>query len=436
VSLQTIQDLRGWLLRGSLITLIGRVAFGAFAILQSAVLANMLDGPELAAYLLTQTVILASTLFALWGNDLLAVAWIGANRNLPMVVLSGTSVVLGLSLLTGLVVAVGTVCLAALSPTWALLATWGWWLIPLVTLSSVQMYFAAVFRGMGQIGRATLLNGVLSSLLLLGASGFVYGRGISLTASGAIGLQTAALAVSVTWELIELIVVLRSSSEVFRGRLTGLLREIWKVGGALMLTQMLAFIVTQSDIWIVSGFAYSSDVAGYALAARLAQLVSLPHLVLNGVLPPLMASWFSSRQYERLNHVIGLAVQAALGVAVSIAAFYVVGGRVILQNLFHGYGASYNVLIILTIGNVVNVAAGPCSQMLIMVGQGRCLLAITTLTCVLCCGLGVPAGLLFGPCGTAAVFAAGLAFQGIMSAYWTQRRTRIYTYPKLIARSG
>lgn len=421
-------DLRSWLLRGSFVTLLGRISFGAFAILQNAVLAHLLDGSDLGAYLLTQTVILPAMLFALWGNDLLAIAWIGAGRPFRTVVKGGASVVLALSLLLGVALAYGVFGISALSTTWALVASWHWWLVPLVGLSAVQVYLAALCRSVREIGRATLLNGVLSSGLLLFVSAGLYKSGARLTAADVILLQTGSLAVAVVWGLLHLQRHLQQAPTALPERWQDIWWEIWGSGGALMLTQVLAFVVTQSDIWIVSSFAEPDAVAGYALAARLAQLVSLPHLVLNGILPPLMASWFASQQVDRLNQVIGVAVQAALGIAISLALFYAVAGRPILQILFHGYGAWFDVLMILTLGNIANVATGPCSQMLIMAGRGRTLLWITALTSTACCGLGTMAGIWFGPRGTAVVFAVGLTVQGIVAAHWTHKCTQVRTY--------
>jgi O-antigen/teichoic acid export membrane protein len=424
-----------WLLRGSAFTLLGRIVFAGSVVLQNAILARLLTPERMGGYLLTQSVLVPAMLVSLFGTDLLAIRWNGAttNRAERTAVLRSCAIVVGIgSLICAIVAVAGLVVLARFGSTWVVMAGWRWLLVPLIVLVSFQTLLSAFFRGLGQIGMATLLNGVLSSLLMLGFCGMAYWQKND-SIYDIIVLQIVSLIVPAIIGLIVLTphAVEAATTQVKRSTRARIL-DIGRLGPRVMLTQVLALIATQSDIWIVGSFGSPDSVAGYGMASRLSQLVSMPLFVICGVLPPLMASSIAEQQQRRLERVISQAMAVALALALGLALIYIVVGNSILGLLFgRHYEPWWDVLAVLAIGNLVNVAAGPCSQMLIMAGRENTLINLTLVTCAISCGGAAISARMFGPTGIAVAFAVGLSLQGILGSWLSLRLTGVRTYPHL-----
>lgn len=409
------------ILGGSAWVLAGRVVFGVAVVLQNIVFARVLGPAELGAFLLAQGLALPAAIFAVFGLDLLAVRDLrdpqgSANRVAPMsfltvgilLILTSASVVVA----TMAVVLWGacTVSAAALECGFVAAVTPALW--PLVFLLATQLMLGGILRALGRMAEATFLAGVLSTFLLLCATSLAFALQFDLGLRALLAMQILALAVAVALSL-------RAVNRVGLARRGGpaSFTAMARVGPALMLTQLLSLLVSQSDVWVFGLTAEPAELARYGVAARLAQVVSLPHLVLNSVLPPLMAAYLADGRREKLETLVRASVAIAAVPSVALGLAFAAFGRETLDLAFGPfYGAAAGSLAILAIGNVVNVVCGPCSQLLIMAGRQTTLNRITAVNCILCVGDGLLAAPWLGAPGIAAVYALGLSLQGIMGA--------------------
>lgn len=435
-----VTPLLQWIFRGSIWAFTGRIAFGLFVILQNAALARLFASDELGIYLLFQSLVLPTVVVAVFGTDLLVVRTIGELRvrdRLDEVrdILRDCSLVVCIMGLAGSAILMATLSLGC-SDNWITCqraAELNALVVPLVLLSAMQLQFAGAFRGWGQIGLATVSTGVLSNFLLLACLAAALLTQLSLDLVDVVLLQIGSIAIGVL--LAGTVIAQRVFCSGTRGRLA--IRPVLGAGMSLMTTQILALIVTQSDLWIVSGFATPDVVAAYGLASRLAQLVSLPHLVLNSVLPPLIATMMPRADCTRLERITQLLVSAAVLPAFSLFLAFMFTGRPLLGMLFGpSYENAWTYLIVLSLGNLVNVAAGVCSQALIIAGQQFALLWITLGSCCSCIIIAMIAAHFWGAIGVAVAYAIGLGFQGIVSASAALRLAGMRTYasPRLLLR--
>jgi O-antigen/teichoic acid export membrane protein len=424
--------LNGWMFRGSILAFAGRILFGVSVILQNAVLARLFRPDELGFYILLQSLLLPAQLIAVFGTDLLIVRSIGELRardeidRVRKTIRDSTLVVCIMSL--------AGAALLALAFSGA--CTLGWipcetvsklhiLVGPLVLLSALQLLSAGVFRGFGWVGLATLFSGVLSNLSLLVCLTVVYYVPVDVRLADVVLLQICSLALA----LVFAAGMLRNRLPAGGTRSRLAVKPLLATGMALMATQLLAIIVTQSDVWVVSAIASPEYVASYGLASRLAQLVSLPHLVLNSVLPPLIAILMPSGEHRRLERMAQMSVSVAALAALSCFVIFLTAGRDLLGLLFGAaYEDAWRYLIILSLGNVVNVAAGACSQMLIITGHQNTLLRITLGSSAFCIVAALVGAQFWGVTGVAIAYAAGLSLQGFVSAYAAMRSSGIRSY--------
>lgn len=419
-------------LRGSVWVLSGRLVFGVSALLQNVVLARLLGPQDLGLFLLVQSVVLPAALFAVFGLDLLAMRELrdpskGENEVSPTSFLRRGAVVIAMAAALAALALLGvtaTFCGLVAREECSLAPQVAPLLWPLIGLSALQLLLAGLLRALGRIGAATYLAGVLSTALVLCAAAVALGVRVELDFRGVLWLQVVALAIAA----VAAIVYLCRIPDIGRGGAASF-GHILRSGPLLLTTQLLALLVTQSDVWIFGMVATPEDIARYGLAARLAQLVSLPHLVLGGVLPPMMAVAIREQRQPQLQRVVRASVAAATLPSAALAAWFALLGGTTLALVFGGYyAAAAPSLAILALGNVVNVACGPCSQMLIMAGHQRALNLITLGSCLFCLGLGALAAAYLGAVGVACVYALGLSLQGVAGASASRRLTGVKTH--------
>lgn len=425
-----------FVLRGSFWMLVGRLSFGAAVVLQNVVLARLLGPAEFGAVLLAQSLLLPAALIAVGGLDLLAIRELRAprfssaeaaaappasERAAPVSFLAKSAVLVTLvalavfaALAGGLRLACGGV-LAALSCQTA--AEIEPLLLPLIFLSAMQLLAAGMLRALGHVVAAAFLASVLAvyAFLCVTALALLAGHhlpGAWLGVQGVLAVQALGLAAGVGFSLRAVIL-----SEGARSGRAAALTHLARAGPSLMLTQLLALLVSQSDVLVAGVGGTPESVAQYGVAARLSQLVSLPHLVLGGVLPPLMASALADGGHRRLEAIVRLCVTLAAAPALLLGIAFALVGRDFLGLAFGPfYAEAAPVLVILAAGNVVNVLCGPCSHALILAGREGMLNRITAASCVFCIGGGALASLWFGNIGLAVVYAVGLSLQGFAGA--------------------
>lgn len=409
------------ILGGSAWVLAGRLVFGVSVVLQNVVLARLLGPQPLGAFLLAQSIVLPLSLVAVFGLDLLAMRDLRDPRDAPNRIaptsflgvaaglIAAAAAFVSVAAATGLHAVCGTTVGALDCDFAAILSPL---LGPLVLLSALQLFLTGYLRALGRIAQATFLAGVLSTVALLVLTALAYAAHVPLTIRSVLLLQLLALVHGVG---ISLIAVARVEG-IGGGARTGW-ADLARVGPGLMLTQVFALLVSQSDVWVLGSAASAASLAQYGVATRLAQLVSLPHLVLNGVLPPVMAASMAEGRRASLEAVIRASVAAAVVPAAGLCLVLLLFGRLVLTTAFGPfYGPAAVSLAILAAGNVVNVACGPCSQLLIMSGRQMLLNGITVLNGLVCVAAGLFAAHWFGPVGVAAVYACGLSLQGVIGA--------------------
>lgn len=187
-------------------------------------------------------------------------------------------------------------------------------------------------------------------------------------------------------------------------------------------------MLSQLDLLLVGVLATSADVATYAVPFRLALFVGFPLIVVNQVVPPLIASWHAGGAVERLERTLRATAGLAFVGALLIAAVYVVGGKVIIGELFGAkYEDGYTVLLILSVGQVLQTYAGSCGFALMMTGQQRAYAWLLGISTVVTAALDVVGFHLWGIEGVALATAVALTTQNFVQAWLLRRRTGFHS---------
>lgn len=161
--------------------------------------------------------------------------------------------------------------------------------------------------------------------------------------------------------------------------LTGLPRSHLQFSGYLLLNSIAGRFLKDTDVLLLAALSTLSETGGYSVAWKLAIVARYVDTILTNTLQPRLSKFLANNQLSILqiefNQVRDLAVAGAIPVLFAVILF----GEALL-GLFGMYRSLYPVLLLLTIGTIVNAMFGSIGQILIMDKQGRLLLLNTIIS--------------------------------------------------------
>jgi O-antigen/teichoic acid export membrane protein len=179
----------------------------------------------------------------------------------------------------------------------------------------------------------------------------------------------------------------------------------------------------------VSAHTSPEDVAAYGAASRLATLVSIPLVIANQVLAPLIGDLHARGQPARLERLVrGVAAAAALPAVVAATAFVALGGP--LLELAYGsfYGRGWPFLALLGLGQVAGVLTGSCGLALVLTDHERSFMTIMAAGAVVVLIATPLAARTHGAVAVAAVMCAVLVAQQLCVLVVARRLTGLWTH--------
>jgi O-antigen/teichoic acid export membrane protein len=198
---------------------------------------------------------------------------------------------------------------------------------------------------------------------------------------------------------------------------------------SLWLSTVGLALVGQLDLLVVGALGNARDLALYSAPFRLALLIGLPLVAVNQAVAPLIAGWHAQAMRNRIQQTL----QATAGVAVIGAAligvFYLVAGHWFLRTLFGSsfYADGWTVLVILTVGQILQTYAGSCGYALLMTGNHRAYAVIVSVSVPMTLGLQIAGFEIGGIEGVAVATALMLSLQNFAQMIVVRRRAGFST---------
>ncbi|TAK56265.1 MAG: hypothetical protein EPO25_01370 [Gammaproteobacteria bacterium] len=146
-------------------------------------------------------------------------------------------------------------------------------------------------------------------------------------------------------------------------------RRLWQMIAGLFAVGVLQIVLTQSAVLILGWNAAPDEAGRYAAAARITTVISIALGSINALAAPRIAQLHAIDAQGDLARLARWVAQASFGIGLPIAVLLLLFGRRILDLLGHGFGESYWVLCILTLGQIVNAGAGCVLQIMMMTGH-------------------------------------------------------------------
>jgi O-antigen/teichoic acid export membrane protein len=419
-----------------------------FGIVTNALLARMLSPQEFGAYFLALSIVSLGAVVGSFGLPKTAVRLVAENMGLER---SGRArrviyTVLGLGVVGTLAASLAYLLVIGdligkylfhsplLVGVTGLIAGW-------IAISIVQEITAETFRGFHDIRWATLLGGLATGgksgglimrILLLGLVALIWVK------SGETDLQTVMLVCIGSGSVSVLL-----SGWLLWGKVSSLgskvaeeepvsPKEVLDDAIPFLVIALTAFVLLSSDIWILGVLGSGRDVAVYGAASRLVTFVAMPLLIVNLVLPPIVAEMYAQGKTARLERTLRtFSTVAGVPSLLVLVGFMLLGGPI--MGLVYGKpiyqsGTAVLVLLILSAAKLVAVWSGSCGLVLQFTGHQTSMLRVSLLTSPLFFVVAILATWRYGPVGVASAAALTTTVQNVIMVLLAKRKTGMWTH--------
>ena len=419
-------------MQGSAVALILKMTGAGLAFLFHALLARELGADQTGTYFLALTVIMIATIVGRLGLDNPLVRFTAANAavgdwgTVKGVYRSGIRLALASSLAATLLVYAMAPWLAAsvfskpelLRPLqWMALAV-----IPLVML----MLHAQVLKGIKRILLASLVewHGAWISLFAIlglyllaprwGVEGAVVGYALGALLTAAIGVWY--------WQ--------RSTRAAYGERKTFAYGTLLQSSMPLFWVASINYLMVWTSTFMLGMWADSSDVAIYTAASRTALLASAVLFAVNSIAAPKFAELYRrGDDHALLARVAGNSTRLMLAASAPAFAVLLLFPGWIMGWFGPQFVQGAQVLVILTVGELVNVATGSVGHLLMMSGNERLVRNNNAMAALLNVVLNSALIPVAGVTGAAIATSLSVAVKNIAAVYLVAKHLGIQTIP-------
>jgi len=422
------------LLKGGAWAFAGKLVTSFTALGANALLARLLSPEEMGAYFLTLSLVSVAAIVAQFGLTQTIVKLVaesmGTDR--PARARLAVSWVLRLTGLGALLVA----CVLAfgggswvasrlfhsevMSQVMGLAAVWA-------VIISFQQLMAEIFRGFHDIRLATLFGGLVTGLLgMLMFLGLWLYQGFSdlnqvMLLSIVAGFSSITLSSLILWKKLGRL------PEPTDAKLNVL--EIIRISWPMWITNVSLLLLLQVDLWVMGYFRSPEEVAVYGAASRMVGLLTLPLLIVNSIIPPIIAEMYAQRKLNDLEKTLRKVATITSVPSLIILMLFGVYGESILALVYGGYyKAGADILSILCVGQIVNVLTGSCGLLMTYTGHQKAFMKMALLvglfSVVVMCLL-VP---LYGGVGASIATAAQVIIIAVSASVYCMYKIKIKTF--------
>lgn len=308
-------------------------------------------------------------------------------------------------------------------------------LVVWLLFATLQRQLAETFRGLNDIRLATLFGGVRSSGIINAAlTCFIIlilwvGKQLTLFTAWLAMLGSSILVVLIAtfvmWRYLRRHEQVQGAGGAYHLTTTTALREGWP----LWLAMLVTVLSNVGGSWLAAGLDTSAHVALYGVAQRFVLLLVAPMVVINAVLPPVISQLHVSMQLKQMERIVRSVSGLLLIPTIALLAVLVVGGKPMLSLLFGAfYENAYLILVVLCLGQVVNIATGAWQVVLPMTGARHQMLASSMIAVITQLVLGLALGYRFGVLGVAIGFCASTVITNIVGMFFVHHKLGIWTY--------
>jgi O-antigen/teichoic acid export membrane protein len=206
-------------------------------------------------------------------------------------------------------------------------------------------------------------------------------------------------------------------------------KELWRMALPMWGIAIMSVAVNWGAQFIAAIWVPIEDVAQYAVAIRASALINFFLIAVNFIAAPRIAQLHNENKKNELQTLITTTVKALYLFVTPILITIIFFSNELMSIFGEEFKKSGNLLLILSIGQLINVATGPVGYLLTMTGNERPMrnmYLISGLICILLIFLLTP---IFGIEGAAWATASSIAIQNIGATFLVRSKLGISISP-------
>ena len=249
----------------------------------------------------------------------------------------------------------------------------GWFTI-LMVLGVISTFYGRILAGYKQVGQRTIITNFVGSpaMMLLTVLLISFGWGLRgyLVAQVMSSILVTVVLIAVVWKFTP------RDARFFSPWPPPLEREVWSFSGAAMGLALVQFLTAQVDKISLGFYRGVREVGIYSISAAVVTYLGLALTSVNQVFSPMIADLHSRNDHAMLSRLYQALTRWILGLTLPLAITVIVYAGPILRIFGHEFEAGWPVLIIGTMGQLVNCGVGSVGLLLLMSGNQRRLLRV------------------------------------------------------------
>ena len=283
------------------------------------------------------------------------------------------------------------------------------WFAMIMLFGVLNGFYGKVLSGYKDLGRRTLIINFVGSPLNMLLAVVLIGRGFGLR-----GYLLAQI-VSAVIVCVLLLVAVRELTPVearFATRKGApLQREVWSFSAAMLGIGLLEFLMVHVDKVALGHYLNARDVGVYSVAAAVVIYVPLVLQSVNQIFSPTIADLHTRGEHALLSRLFQSLTKWVIGLTTPLAAVVIVFARPIMRIFGPDFAEGWPILVIGTLGQLVNCGVGSVGYLLLMSGNQKRLIKVQVVMAAVMIGLNlllVPVWGIVGAAVAAAVTNVGM----------------------------
>lgn len=189
----------------------------------------------------------------------------------------------------------------------------------------------------------------------------------------------------------------------------------------MMLTVFAQMLMHRTDILMVGLMLSAFDTGIYGLATKLSQVVGFPMLAMTAIFSPHAAKLYKDKKHKELKSFFNQNRLFLVLTTLALSAGLVVFAPYVLPFFGQDYSASYDALIILLVGNIINAFWGPVVLTMIMSEHEKTTMYVTIAAAVFNIALNASLIPTFGIEGAALATAITMNLKNIVLSFYMHK---------------
>ncbi len=208
-----------------------------------------------------------------------------------------------------------------------------------------------------------------------------------------------------------------------------IINKLFRTSFPLLLVTYASIIVSTVGTIILGWLGDTQMVGIFSVATRIATLTSFFLLITNSSLSPKIAALFSNNKTKEMEKTVQQVTLGLIIIGVFSFIFFIVFGKSILSIWGSDFIKGYSILLILSIGQFINIATGASGLVLMMCGYEKTHRNISLVSLIISLLLNYILIKYYGIMGAAIASAIVLALENIIKVIYAKRKVGVLTIP-------